>query len=612
MKKEALTFEELRELLSRPASNANWRVLWHRLKSVPERTLLEEYLPYVEAHLQTWPPGLRVAPGEARKLFHSAKEHEKNISQKRLQRTTLVDHIGFIDNINGVPHEDYEFLANNPICASLQDIHFDVGNMHIDTFEVIMASQQLTNIKKVAFNRLRLSQRHIDAIIQSPWANDVTHLTLEECRHPYASHEAFEKKAELLYELPKQCPLWPHLRELVFKPAVSIPDQINWYDVFDNIFEQYNTEQLASLDIHETWIDHTTPCDLLPKHTDKLPKQMYWSIGYSPGKDVPLWPTLGPYPTIEELHLSITFYAGGAESRAFVSIFHPEGCTQLRHLTAQRCELNDTTALALAKATHLTTLETLDLSHINWSNEALVQVLHAPHLSSLRKLHLRSLQQGKRPIDELLSAEPLKQLESLSISGWNIGNKDGKKLLDAEFPALRHLGVRYNKLNDEVLLGIADSDHFPLLETMTCLSNNVSYHAIFRLLTTPYRSHTFRRHMLEQVLSEFDKDDLAALLTLFRPHLPSQLAKADQIEWLLDSIHEEEDLLDLLFSEIFQKKQTGTSIKATLKSAGLKGYSRFTIDQLRTTFTDNRHTIRETMLQQKQMRDEFYRQQQTK
>jgi hypothetical protein len=398
----------------------------------------------------------------------------------------------------------------------------------------------------------------------------------------------------------------------VFKPGAFTSDKTSWYDVLDNLLEHYDTDQLDFLDIQEDWYTETTPSNLLPKHIDKLPKRMYWGIGDLPGNDTPFWPTLGPYPTIEELHLSINHYTSTPGNQAFVSIFHPEGCTQLRHLTVHRSELNDTTALALAKATHLTTLETLDLSHINWSNEALVQVLHAPHLSSLRKLHLRSLLQGKRPINGLLSAEPLKQLESLSISGWNIGSKDGKKLLDTDFPALRHLNVRYNKLNDEVLLGIADSDRFPLLETMTCLSNNVSYHAIFRLLTTPYRSHTFRRHMLEQVLGEFDKDDLTALLTLFRPHLPSQLAKADQIEWLLDSIHEEEDLLSLLFSDTFQKKQTGTSIKATLKSAGLKGYSRFTIDQLRTTFKNNRHTIRETMLQQKQMRDEFYRQQQTK
>lgn len=582
------TLGDIRSLLLEPPSTEIWKKLWKILKKASLEELQDEYIPYIQSHIDFWPSGLRTAPSESRELFCSPQAFEKKISEKRLQRIQLIDHL----DATKMGRNELSFLLQNPFTKNLHSLEF-VWAHHIqgELRNALLHSDVLSNVRHLKIHIPELLDKGIfDDLKGSSWFQSVTHLTLHGPDRffwsgPNTQQEELEASrlqsttalpidwwpSELKHLTLSLNRLGPFLRSLSESNVQLHTCHIE--DLSDGMCTYAGTPLRSSASYGLRKLSWKGQFGLLQSSLENILSS-------------------GPYPALEQLELHGHVRAPDVFQELFAHQLFPS----LRILRIENSALLTESVAGIACATESTQLEELLLQYCSVEASAIHALVHAPQWTKLKKLQLNTpMFASPESLDILCSGSSVRQLETLAIKGWKIGQKGFDRLLQEHtLQSIRTLDIRYNQIKDKQLLEIAGSPHMPALEELSFFPNTCSMHTAYIIATLPSRTSTFRRFAALNLARIARKEQLLQFIPK-ELHLTESTRKNQILQQLGECLEDDpRQLIKLLFSQAVLLRLNISQIKATLRDLGMKGYSKLNRKALERAWNKERIHATET------------------
>ena len=553
---EEFNFGVLRTLLTKEPSIALWRKILRGLESLELDDVEQTYLPYLQSHLQVWPPGLRSAPNPSKLFFFAGPDR---LPKKRTLYEAilpLLDCLEIAPN-QDLTNEDLFRLSENPLCAQLHTLKLRTPSITRTGFQSLAASECFPKLEHYLQNSTAFDRQLMLMFGRSNWFTKLNKLELESF--------SIEPGIDSLF------PAWPMetLKHLSIKRG-------DFVKIAEAILRGGSGLSLESLHLY-----HLSTQSEQFAHMLNMPslKSLHISPEFVFERHYIDEVLKSSYPSLEEFR----FKGGGYYSEDYQRLLLTLEAPNLKRLQLSNSHQTPVPIGAMRSRPFVEHLEELNLNFSHIGDRGLSALGNMGELNSIKELHLRGINCKGYELHGFLQAPHFGKLELLDIGSNRMSSKYGAALAHPhKLQNLQTLSIGGNEYNDELVLAIVSNQSTPQLTSLSVYPNSYSIPVLYTLSTMGKYGSPLRYSMLQDLVKQYNKAELVKLL---KAHIkrPDKLNRGEINELVIELLSDEPLLLDFLCSEEYVRKLTVKAKKATLRALGVKGYSSLARSRLHET-----------------------------
>ncbi len=559
-----VSFDDVRSILYDPPSVVSWRRLWGVLIKMKPQMLQEEVLPYVKELLLRWPPGLRPLPPAARPLFYGTEEKRNKVKASIRLVAPLADHL----QLQYSPPTTAEMvqLANNPLCEHIVRLTLFWSNerggvTRPQAVQAVANSRFLGSVKRLEWG-IALDHEGTEALVGSSWFQGLEHLNLtgfvggkpKPFAMPSLHTLEIERPCEGLMKALSGADALPNLRKAIIKSSYaedmpSLSKALNKAEALDTLELEVPGRSYLVLPADEQAGEVVRQILTSSRLRARL-KSLRLYGGYSNTAAVSLFKLGVPFAKLESLDI-VSFP------------LEPE----------QTCDLLTASALRSVKS--------IKLDHVPVTSPVIKALAEGPLAPGLRSLTLKSAGMKPDTLKALVEAEGLASLEALNIkANRTIGARGLKRLIKPhKLQNLSSLAIDGPNVTDDLVKGIEANPSFAGLETLSIFPCVLSLQGLYERLTS--LSWPERLQALHDFFELMDRSRLLELLKGLGQSVPSkERTKPLLVERVAHLGMDNTALAAVLCAPVTGRAVGLKALKATAKRHGIKGYSKYRVDEL--------------------------------
>lgn len=568
MARKQVSFDALRALLYDPPSKLTWRRLWRLLSRAELSRLEDELLPYVRGHLVRWPGGLRDAPSRAVKALLGGADVRLSPSEARLM--SLIDHLDLPQKL--LSQSELVALVGSPygvtwthLTLNLFKVMYEDWGGELQDDEPmpgvweLARSEHLSGVRHLALHSAHLRSVDADALLSAPWFQSLESLKLV----------AVTVRGEVTVPA-----ITPRL-------SVLSVDNGNASSLASAWAKPESAHALRHLSVHAAWVSSEGfEAWVKPSRSGGLETLSMSQTDVSVLQGVVERPeVVKGLRGLRELSL---VHAGGTP-QALGALLRSPPWEALRSLDVSRHYKEPSVIDELRKADTLKGLKRLTMDYVPIcgdlpEDDHLDAFLSASWLSGLESLSVRAVGLRGGGLERLLACEGLSSLRSLDVSRNSRVGVRALAAFKAPSPALsglRQLGLTSMKVDDEVLGWIEANPALSGLASLELYPADLSLQKLYEVMRAD-------RLAGEGIIKVMKRASLLASLKSLGVKVPGDertlpLLRAHLRRVLYDSA----ELSRFLSGEQVMGLLGKRSLNATMRAAGLRGYSKMSFDQIK-------------------------------
>lgn len=443
--RDATDFGALRALLNRPPTRTRWDrlcALLERAWETNQRRTRDEWLPYVNAHLKSWPDDWRKCPGGWLDL--------RDPTQPLLSITRALS----LSSTTGSHRERLEALMSTPCWPHVKSLALPGQLLDDSTLELFLESPP-PSLAHLDLRDHRLSPKAIRKLLMSDAGQALTSLDLSH----HAPRQATDALCDALLDA------MPPLVELKLRRLDLAPERLGALLEF--------SPRLAHIDLSESSIG---PAGIENLGDARAPESLTRLTLQQDQLDRHAMTSLARCRLMQQIeHLDLEFNMLGVSALALLL---QHAYPRLKKLNLSLNGLRDRDIAPLVRAEGICTLSHLDLSG-NWIGAQGTRALaHTPNLAALEQLHLNSNDLGPLGAHELARTTTLRNLEVLSL-GLNHLTPEGARALARGHLSrqLRELKLERNDLRDAGVKELVHGEILSHLQKLNLQGNDLTRRA---------------------------------------------------------------------------------------------------------------------------------------
>jgi len=534
--------ETIRSLLYDPPSSLTWNRLWGALKKFSPKMLEDVVIPYVQSHLAQWPAGQRIVQSELKPVIFGGNAPDQALKATAWLLFPLSDHLR-VQN-RRLTSAELIHLSNNAHLKHLTHLTLSLGSdISQDALVCFGLSRHLTRLESLTLSGVTFSVPSARALFSGPWFSSLQQLTL----------------TSVTFAGPVDHPLG-----LVNLTAMSLINS----EVAPFVESMHSQVPLEKLEMRGT--SAAKSLKLLIRMAPVLKSLAFssWS------REDPLGVVASYLPLRDHLESLSIGHVHWAEP---FKMMQGKRWHRLRRIDLKGCDLTPERVRTLCALSSLPALEELNVSFVPVGDcvvEALGEGVLGKHLSALG---LRGTSLSRGGLRSLLAHESFKALKALDIRSNPRLGVTGLRLLGQEHRliAIESLRLNGNALTDELVALIEGNPSFGALSQLMVLPCALSIQGVFMRMTSQ-SPVTCRRVLTDFLDGYFERKDLFGYLKSQGVKVPSrERDKGNLIAVMIGHVYDDpEQLAQLLISPITLRKLSSKTLRATLKRARVKGFSK--------------------------------------
>lgn len=493
---ENARFGEIRSLLHGEGTASTWRSLCALVDLCDQGELSERIIPYIKAHLDRWPPNIRVAP---RRWV------------ERLEREEPIERLGLVHELSLYPsrntlraiNSDDDASPSHPQLEGLLSrgahlkparlsIHGRLGERHIKGLG--SSRELLSNLEKLHIEKSQLGDGVVEWLVDQPATKNLEELHLPHNRLGRAGMELLcesenlpklrtlrldhNSPGPLIAEALLTAPWAEQLEHfgLGGAPLDARGGELGWDSVALLARERF-FHGMSSIALSGNQLGHATdgPDVLFPKVRDL-------DLSFNHLSDGGLERIIAGCDTekLERLHLSINRLTSGA----LETILRADG-PLLEHLDLFGNAITGEGLRRMLSSPRMREVKVLNLGSTHGEAGFLTE-LRAWETGALEELSFQGTSFDDNDAYILSRAEPLENLKVLDLSSTQLHARGVRAL--ATSPTLGHLTrliLNYSRVGDEGIIALAARDQ-PSLRRLDLRSCGITVQGVRALAQAPW------------------------------------------------------------------------------------------------------------------------------
>ena len=414
-------FGEIRSLVQAPSSAEAWRALTTLIdtcEQLDSHFLDGVVLPYVLAHITSWPVALRVAPQHwVEALFSKAPpRYTRLITALKLAQRGLSD-------------RDIQHMCQHPSLNRIQWLDLSHNWLMESGVEHLCRSSHVHHLTTLDLSYNQLRDNGVSRFAGTSALNRLHTLSLARNDLTIKGFLAMQD-ASFVTRL------------------VSLDLSHNWLRVSpsDDVFLTHDFPRLQRLDLSFNQIGDRGVAQILGRDAARLPS-LRQLILYHTGITAEAMEAVAMSPMLAQL-TSLDLSDNHLDAQGLHRLMESSHLRQLEHLCLRNTGNADQAILALCDTPHLTSLRELDLSKTSLSALGADMFSLAVSLPELVRLDLSSNELGEDAIQRLGRWSGFRKLQVLKLSSNEIGASGFVSLCEAlrEDACLEELWLDHNQL----------------------------------------------------------------------------------------------------------------------------------------------------------------------